>query len=150
MARLTASRWFGGAGLVLALSSAAGCGLVPASEGPLQVSIQNTTDREARVELVEYDFETNQAGERMSAWPPLAAGGTMHVDSDLPSAESWTLMVNGIISVTSLDVARLAEDDPGEGPFYFAVVATEGGLETSSSRSPVGPGTTTAPVGTPP
>jgi hypothetical protein len=144
MAHGTAFRCLGCVGLVLALL-VSGCGLWPAWERPLQVTIQNATDSEAILELVEYDFVTNQVGERLAEPRPLAAGATTSADMDLPRAESWALMVNQILAVTSLDVATLARNQPGEGPFHFSVLATDDGLEISASRTDTGSGTSTAP-----
>jgi hypothetical protein len=130
-----------------------GCGALPVQEPVLQLEIENKGMRPATFDIIEYDFATGEAGERLAEpMGPLDPDAMRTADLAIPNAESWAFTINGITAVTSLAVA-VAEAErtmPGEGPLVFHVLVGDEQLNTATSRGGTGPGITTAPDGTPP
>lgn len=142
-------RFFGAGLLVLAVASG-GCGLMPSMGSGIELIVKNHTNADAVFKIVEYDFVADEPGpEIVRAMGPLGPGSTVTADMAIPGVESWALLVNDIVAVTSLGVADSRRAMPGDGPLVFHISVYDGALEVSTSRSEGGAGVTAAPVDRP-
>lgn len=138
-------QFLGAAAFMLVGSS--GCGLMPSSGLVPQLIVENRTDSDATLRLVEYDFVAGEEGDVIGdPMTPLGAGGTATGDMPMPDVESWALLVNDIVAVTSFGLAESVASLPGQGPIVVHVAVEEGALMTSTSRVGDPAGETSAPT----
>ena len=148
-----ARRWGALVPVGLAVAAVApGCGgLLPSAEPNVRVVIVNEGSRPAVLDLVEYDFDTNESGDSLG-WDmvPLDVGGTSTADLSLPTAGSWALTINGLVAIASINFAGATQDMPGTGALGYYITVFDDALETSVSRGEPLDGQTMAPEGAPP
>jgi hypothetical protein len=136
--------------VVLALAGG-GCGFLPSVPSDMELIVENKTNADAVFKIVEYDFEANEPGrEIVPAMGPLGAGGTTTARMAVPSAESWALLVNDMLAITSFGVADLRRQTPASDPLVFHIAVHDGALEVSALPVEGEAGVTTEPAGGPP
>lgn len=117
------------------LVGSSGCGPAPSSGLVPQLIVENRTDSDATLRLVEYDFVAGKEGDEIGEpMTPLGAGATATGDMPMPDVESWALLVNDLVAVTSFGLAESEESLPGEGRIVIHVAVEEGALNTLTSR----------------
>lgn len=117
------------------LGVSAGCSLMPTSGTATQLTVENRTESDARMRVVEYDFVGGIEGEALGdAFAPLGPGRSVTVDMPTPNVDSWAIMVNDLVAVTSFGLAESEANLPGLGPLVVHVAIHPGQLNMSTSR----------------
>ena len=130
--------------LVVLLAGLAGCSL--GAKPGLQVTIRNHTDAAARIEMVEFDFATGEAGAAIGDPTSLAAGASTRLQLRIPEIRDWALLINDNPGVTSLGLAQAEQGLPGQGALSITVDVRDGGLEIQTDRGQLNGGVTEDPA----